>query len=238
MSRVPMTQAVAADYADAMLVARRAKNAAVSILMLVLLIQLAVFVLVRLRPQLLPAPSIDSVASTQPAAQSDSNRVLAAVPIDYIVSGSVFLGVVMSLALPALLLLIVMIMLVGRLVGVTHVTRAFCWSVVLIVLLFPWQALLNSKVYAATRAGDQTVTANASEPADMKVPGVLYTFSELRRESNFSSTPWQSAWLHWCRFVGFPVIAVLMVMSIQMRSRRGLRFALGEADVPVDVETR
>src|ERR1039457_1587884 len=47
MTRVQMTQAVAADYADAMLVARRAKNVLFFFLILVLLIQLGVFVVVR-----------------------------------------------------------------------------------------------------------------------------------------------------------------------------------------------
>ena len=50
MSRLPMVQAVAADYADAMLVARRAKNWLVFFLSLILLIQLGVFFAARYVP--------------------------------------------------------------------------------------------------------------------------------------------------------------------------------------------
>ena len=50
MARVQMTQAVAADYADAMLVAKKAKTVLFFCLTLVLLIQLAVFFVVRYVP--------------------------------------------------------------------------------------------------------------------------------------------------------------------------------------------
>ena len=37
--------------------------------------------------------------------------------------------------------------------------------------------------------------------------------------------------LKWSRFVVFPIIAVLILLAIQVKSNRGLRQALGEADV-------
>ena len=36
------------------------------------------------------------------------------------------------------------------------------------------------------------------------------------------------------RFVGWPVIAILILLSIQARSSRGLRFALGESEMHVE----
>ena len=59
------------------------------------------------------------------------------------------------------ILLIAKIMLVGRLIGVAQVTSAFIWCVFLVVLLFPWQAFLQSTDFTG----------------DFKIPGVLYTWA-------------------------------------------------------------
>jgi hypothetical protein len=40
--------------------------------------------------------------------------------------------------------------------------------------------------------------------------------------------------LKWARFVAFPVVSMVLVLLIQVRSRRGIRLALGE-ESPVGV---
>ena len=43
--------------------------------------------------------------------------------------------------------------------------------------------------------------------------------------------------LKWARFVGFPVVALLILLSVQAKSARGAKFGLGETEVQVDVTT-
>ncbi|HET6248235.1 MAG TPA: hypothetical protein VFE47_11100 [Tepidisphaeraceae bacterium] len=250
MTRVQMTQAVAADYADAMLVARRAKSVLFFFLTLVLLLQLGVFFVVRYVPavkihadsqtqSLSETTSTTSTDSTSTATTSTTATGRLAkwnwpLTLRFWINIADFVGVVLSMVLPAVLFLIIAIMLVGRLVGVSHVTSAFCWSIVFLVILFPWQALLSSR---SQDGADAAIEASLTRP-QITFPGVLYTYSELSHDYNFPSTDWKMDWsnivLKWMRFAGWPVVELIILMMVQARSSRGLRFALGEADVPVD----
>jgi len=246
-----MTQAVAADYADAMLVARRAKNVLFFFVALVLLIQLAIFFTARYVPNFkihtdLTTTSTESsgVPTTMSVTVIDRRPTEAGVrrlwspAIQYVIAATDFLGVILSMALSVVLVILIMIMLVGRLVGVSYVTSALCWSILLIVMLFPWQSLLNSHARVAANSVSSTQEGTTAEQApDLRVPGVLYTYPEFERDYDFSSSgPWQYLWLKWARFVAFPVVALIILLRIQGRSRRGLRFALGEAEMVVAKE--
>ncbi len=207
--------ATAADYADAIMAARRAKNCLFLILLLILLAQLTIFFVGRYANVGLADATTD--ATTQPVLQqawrpSDLLR--------YLVGVAGFLGVAMTIVLATVLLLIVKIMLVGRLIGVARLTSAFIWTIVLAVLLFPWQAFLGEYAF--------------------KIPGVLYTWDELARHVNFPGEFSAEGVLKWARFVGFPVAALVILLSIQIRSNRGLRQALGEAtyDTPGNTPLR
>jgi hypothetical protein len=129
-----------------------------------------------------------------------------------------FLGITLAIVLSVVVLLLTMIMLVGRLVGVSRVTGAFIWSIVLIVLLFPWQAFL----------------ADAHFASDFKIPGVLYTWAELVKFAkvgvNGDRPDIKILILHWGRFVAFPLLTLIITLVIQVKSNRGLREALGEVD--------
>src|SRR5437879_4839129 len=107
--------ATAADYADAMMSARRAKNVLFLLIVLSLVAQIAIFFLLRQKPDLVPTmPTIGaapSLATTQPASPKFATRV-----IEYLVVITGFLGVALSIVLAAVLLLLVTIMLVGRLI--------------------------------------------------------------------------------------------------------------------------
>jgi hypothetical protein len=201
----------AADYADALMTARRAKHTLVLVVLLCLVVQLTVFFLVRLDViKLVPA----SEATTQPT--TDWRTLL-----HYLVGMTTFLGLSFSIVLSLVLLLITNIMLVGRLIGVGRVTSAYIWCLVLVVLLFPWQAFLNN----VDLTWDQVT---------YKIPGVLYTWPELthpQKGANFPNAPMSEAFLKWSRFVGFPILAIVIVLAIQIKSSRGMRQALGE-DLP------
>ena len=210
--------ATAADYADAMMAARRAKNALFLLIVLSLVAQIAIFFLLRQKPGLVP-----TLSSTQPTATL-SSRV-----VEYLVVLTGFLGVSLSIVLAAVLLLLVTIMLVGRLIGVSRVTSAFIWCLILIVLLFPWQAVLVSPT-------STPYIAESTDHAEFRVPGVLYTWGEIVqpvRGAHFSSSMSTFAYLRWARFVGFPVVAIILALMVQSKSSRGLRLALGEVEFDV-----
>jgi hypothetical protein len=154
-------------------------------------------------------------ASTQPADLRD--KYIGPV-LRYLTALIDFLGIVFIIVMAAVLLLITKIMLVGRLIGVAQVTSAFVWCVLLIVLLFPWQAFLQ----------------NTDFTGDFKVPGVLYTWPELVHRdmgAKFSSDKLDFAILRWARFVGWPTFTMILLFVVQAKSSRGLRAALGETEL-------
>jgi hypothetical protein len=204
MSQSPLV--TAADYADALLTSRRARTCIFWLILIMLLGQLALFFAARYTAVLSRLE-----ATTQPAIASR----ISAEMLHYFVGLSTFLGVILAILMSVVLLLIINIMLVGRLVGLAHITGAFIWSLLLILLLFPWQGFLAS--------GNITV--------DFRIPGVLYTWTELLRDARFGigeTRDMPYLFLKWARFVGFPVVAILLLVYVQLRSRTGLRRALGE----------
>ena len=264
------TLAVAADYADALMTARRAKNWLFLLLAFILLIQLAVFFSVKFNVLHLndtvavssgsgsgsgsssssSAPSSPSDAATsQPAGGVSVTTNKAATTrvgeiLRYVIPVLDFLGVILSVTLSVVLLLLAGIMLVGRLIGVSPVTSAFIWSVVLALMLFPWQAFLisggNYYVTPATSAADASITWDAPDQPAFKIPGVLYTYPELRQDAQRMSQPMkmQEAVVKWARYAAFPIVALLLLLLVQGSSSRGLKFALGEAEMHVEVGNR
>lgn len=210
--------ATAADYADAMLVARRAKSTLVLLLILVLLGQLSLFFLVKY--EVIPlGPVATTIATTEPATTQptvDWGDLL-----QYLTAAQLGLGLVLTIVLSFVLLLIVNIMIVGRLIGVARLTSAYIWCLILLALIFPWQAFFG----------------NMGSDMDMgswKWPGVLYTWQELKHPTHgalFTNEFSRFAILKWVRFVGVPVFSLLILLAIQVKSNRGLRQALGEEQV-------
>ncbi len=243
----PNSMAVNADYADALLTARKARNVLFLLILLMLLVQLGTFFAWRyaLKPHHAADQTSLASATTLPTTDVPRTQTLAMDALRYITGVIDFLGITLSIVLAVVLLLIVLVMTVGRLIGTAKVTSAFIWCVLLVVLLFPWQAFLISndvpvetmrspataEAVAATIASDQQA---AAQPA-FKIPGVLYTWVELQRDGRFTAERPANAILKWARFVGFPVVALAILLMIQSKSSQGLRFALGESDVQVGV---
>ncbi len=218
--------ATAADYADAMFIARRVKSALTLLLLVMLALQIALFFMVRsdvirLKSDVPPAatqpttePAILLVTGNEP-----SPKILLAV--QYLTGLIDFLGVVSVLLLAAMLLLLVLIMLVGRLIGLSHVMAALVGCLIAALLLFPWQAFLDN-------------TGLTAAHAPFKIPGVFYTFNELLHRSQFPNAFSEDALLGWARFVAFPLLAFALLIWIHVKSTRGLRLALGEDELPPD----
>jgi hypothetical protein len=202
--------ATAADYADAMLTARSAKNALFLLLLVVLLLQIAIFFLyryevVQFTPNIVRhTASATTTTTTAPTTSKPTVELL----LTYFVGTTEFLGVVFSIILSIVLLLLINIMLVGRLIGVSRVTSAYIWTLVFLVLIFPWQAFLDAY--------------------EFKLPGVLYTWQELISRARWHDVTINQAIQNWARFVVMPVTAVIILMAIQIKSVRGIRQALGE----------
>jgi len=203
--------ATAADYADALLTARRAKNLLVLMVVLMLLIQLAVFFVVKYTGIVFPLTN-NAPPATLPANAPQWHDVMR-----YAVGASDFLGVAGTILTVLVLYLITQIMVVGRLIGVSRVIGALIWCLVVLLLIFPWQAFLR----------DQTFTSR-----EWMFPGVLYTWDELIARvmlgTRGRSDSINVLVLHWARFVAWPVIAIVLMLAIQVKSNRGLRQALGE----------
>ncbi len=222
----PSPIATAADYADAMSIARRAKNWLFLLLLIFLLGQLTLFFLVKydvirgptvVTP--LASPAAADVATTAPAVRVSVAPTFGQLILEDLISASVFLTVASTFVLAMVLLLIVNIMLIGRLIGVSRVTSAFVWCIVLAVLVFPWQGFL---------------TFFDTGGADFWLPGVMYTWPELIK-AHFDSMDLNVQVIRWARFVGFPLVAIILLLLIQSKSSRGVRLALGEAE-PEPVE--
>jgi hypothetical protein len=177
--------ATAADYADAMMTARRSKNILVLLLILVLLAEMGLFFTMRFS-DVVPNTSASTIAAstTQPARDWSS-------AIHYVLGGCLFLGVSLSIILGFVVLLIVNIMLVGRLIGVARLTGAYILCLLLMLLLFPWQAFLNN-------------VGLTPDKMTFKIPGVLYTWPELTdavHGARFANSDINNAILGWGRFV-------------------------------------
>jgi len=201
--------ATAADYADAMITARRAKNLLFVIILAMLLIELGLFVVARYHVDLTPGVADQSTASARLLHLIDRMK--------YLVGLIDFLGIAAPVLLAVVLLLLTAIMLIGRLVGVSHLVSAFLWCVVLIIMLFPWQAFLMNETFTSP---------------EFKFAGVLYNWPELVDRARIHPTNAAMSIAFWGRFVVAPIIALILLLTIQMQSRRGLRMALGEGILP------
>jgi hypothetical protein len=196
----------AADYADALLAARRAKTTLFLGILVLLLIELSLFFVAR---------STGVLHNAADAKGSDWRAVL-----QYLICLIDFLGLILPALYAVVLYLILKILLVGRLLGAGRLTSAFLWSIVLVLLLFPWQSFLNNPVLN-------------NDPTGIRIPGVLYTWAEVTHErlgAQFDAkADIHLAVLRWTRFVVMPVGAVILLLYVQMKSDRGLRQALGNS---------
>jgi len=214
--------ASSADYADALLIARKAKNAAFLVIILMLLGHVTLFFAWKYSstsstPS--PTPAAPSALSTtlpttlpveQPGVQTPHKPELLA---HYLLSLASFITMIAAIVALVDLLLILAIELNGRLLGTSHIAKSFFLMLVLTLMLLPWQAFLND--------------ANLSN-VDFKIPGVLYSWTELKLNARFEGMGFWVCLLRWMRFVGFPLIAIGLLAVIHLQSARSLRLALSE----------
>ena len=213
--------AIAADYADALLVARRWRSLLLLLLLLIVLAQLAVFFTAHFSPGVLPRHDVvtNVVPTTQAPARTTADW------LQYGTALSLFAGLICSILLTLTLFLTIHVMLVGRLIGVRDVTRALVVSFVLLFLLVPWQTLL--------------VTQNLGK-GDFVLPGILFTWREIDgRVPLVAGADIFAQTLYWGRFVAMPAVGLILILVVMARSGRGLKYALGEEEIIAsDVDDR
>lgn len=240
MTLIPST-AASAVYHDALTTARGWRNLCFIVLFLILAGQLALFLTARFTEGVIPVrgdeaemgqaeipTGVDIDQTTRPVIDEDGEietdrDIDADVTTSRFEAGDVqtwlyfvlyaclWCGLVFSILMSVILLVTTLVMLNGRTVGVSRQISGFFWSLVLILLLIPWQGILNHPPIGG---------------GPFHVPGVLYTWHELYENGNeFYKRP---DWLGWVRFVVWPAVALLVLLVAQAKARRGVKEALGE----------
>ena len=224
MTQSSNTLVAAADYADALIVARRVKTTLCMLLFFLLGTTVTLFALLRYVPSMAPA------IGTGPF---DGNTTLVRGGLQYFIGLLDFAGLILPALLVAFVVVILLVQVVARVVGAGRTTSALVWAVLLALLLFPWQAVLNNPA---------TNPDPAADAIGMKVPGVVYTWAELSSptagarfpEVNSPPPPGTTvgsaravAVLHWLRYAGFPLLAMIIVGIIHTKAERALRQSFG-----------
>ena len=102
------------------------------------------------------------------------------------------------------------ISLIGRLGGVSHISRAFFLSLVVLILLVPWQLVFG---------------------LGTAVVGVIYTPCELVKWKTTELTDIFGIVLYYLRFFGYWVLVVLLFIFSQIRCARWTRAILRRLEV-------
>ncbi len=98
--------------------------------------------------------------------------------------------------------------LIGRLGGINHIARAFFLSLIMLVLVLPWQKMLG-----------------------LAVPGVVYTPSELIAWMSTKTATTLNTVVYYLRFFGYWLIVLLLLVMAQLRSARWTKSILRRLEI-------
>jgi hypothetical protein len=103
-----------------------------------------------------------------------------------------------------------MVSLIGRLGGINHISRAFFLSLIMLVLVVPWQRLLESSVI-----------------------GVIYTPSDLVTwySAQSESDSFVGTILYYLRFTGYWLVVMMLMIMSQTRSARWTKSILRRLEI-------
>lgn len=115
-------------------------------------------------------------------------------------------GLLGATLLALVLLMSLKVVLLGRLKGVAYLTSSVLWSFVLLVLIIPWNQAF----------------------AGFPVPGVLFGARELIEGTaqiawGAEGVGWEDHLLYWMRFVGYPILTLILWLTIQVQYARSYR---------------
>lgn len=101
-----------------------------------------------------------------------------------------------------------MVSLIGRLGGINHIARAFFLSLIMLVLVVPWQNVLG-----------------------MNVPGAIYTPAELLKWISAKSDTLVDAIFYYLRFSAYWLVVFLLLIMSQVRSGRWAKSILRRLEI-------
>ncbi len=101
-----------------------------------------------------------------------------------------------------------MVSLIGRLGGINHIARAFFLSLIMVVLVVPWQKILGSSVV-----------------------GVVYTPAELAEWLPNKSNSMVNTIVYYLRFSVYWFVAMLLLLMSQIRSARWTKAILRRLEI-------
>jgi hypothetical protein len=210
-----------AEYSQALRSIRRAKNWFFLLIGLAIVVQIAAFVGVQFFGLLdgsqavtgSPAAAQEAVPASMPAPPATGRQLMMTSQNWYsllsgLLPGAQVLALVMVVLLVLTLLLAAMVSLVGRLGGVDGMIGAFFWSLILLVVLIPWQDFLQMRLAS----------------------GALFNLDELIAAAKGIKKAWGAEdvgmsryILYYARFLGYPLVALVIWLSKQGRFGYGYR---------------
>lgn len=201
-----------ADFVAAMKSLNMAKNIFMALIIVALLAQITIFVLLNFTSILTVESSVAVPAATQQAASAPADR--ASLPSEVIIQYSTalewslasgkFLGVVAAVLNVMVIMYAAALSLVGGGKGIPPLFRAFCWSLVLLALVTPWQnVLLGSKAC-----------------------GALSNFQQLAnwfQHDQLHSQGLADSWQYYARYLVYPLVGVLAWAMVLVKFSKGYR---------------
>lgn len=155
------------------------------------------------RAETVVAESTSEADSNESAPGSDASKVLSGItPIHLdralgLINSVTFLVAVLFCLT---LMFSMLITIVSRLGGIRHISRAFFLSMIVLIFLVPWHAVLECSVL-----------------------GVLFNQEDMVQSMAVKSDSLYATILHYARFCGYWVVALLMMLITQARLGRWSR---------------
>lgn len=236
------TQTQPAEFLTAMRSIKAAKNVFLLLVLLGLLIQIGAVVAVRwggviddstvvhrMKEKGQPRATANDNVNTDEDREADVDQddendgdemdELWVVMLRWILPGSKFVIVASMTVLAIILMFATMLAINARESGVAGIISAALWSLLLLAIVIPWQQALNSTVACGA-------TFNLGE--------LMQGTREILPRWGARSPETLESILYYVRFVGYPVLAVLIWLVVQIKFARGfgrmMRVALGEEE--------
>jgi hypothetical protein len=213
--QIPQQTPQRSECADAFRSIRAAKNITATLIVICILAQIGATLAVHFArvlddtpisatPTSQTEPTDEPVAepATRPAATSDTEfAALTEVLMKFGLPAARFAALVLCLLLVLMVMFAVKLSLVERVGGVAGFMSAFNWSLILLVMLIPWQQILSSSISC----------------------GALFNLSELTSaDTALGKAPSQiEQVVFYARFIAYPCVALLTCLIVQAKFAKG-----------------
>ena len=205
-----MNQHAASEFASAMKPVRTAKCIFLLLILVSLVVQAAGFVLLEFTTQMDTPSAVEGETSvstppaeTTPAASKEQPRALRDA-FHWILPITKFLALVCGVLVVISLMFLAALSLLGQGQGSLRLLSAFCWSLVLLAMVIPWQRIFQSSLAC----------------------GALYNLGELTKWYDSIHTGQSNLMkkiFYFARFLGYPGLTLLVWIVVLVKSDGGYR---------------